>query len=172
VRPPREKGAASRRPRPQELKRPSKFRARKAPAPAAAQNSARATQAPLRAGPGVYIVQMQPGFETIAWSEIVAKIPRAKKLGARTVPERAGMLVFEAPRPEPLGSLRCAEDLFGVIAYRRGFDEATLLEKIRAIVRGCTHLDDALNARVAIVKGARAGKKTALQGGRAAFRRA
>jgi tRNA (guanine6-N2)-methyltransferase len=158
MRTPREKGAASRRPRPQELKRPSKFRERKPPA--LAQNSARATQAPLRAGPGVYIVQMQPGFETITWSEIVARIPKAKKLGTRTVPERAGMLVFEAPRPEPLAALRCAEDLFAVVAYRRGFDsDATLLEKVRAIVRGCTHLDDALNARVAIVKGARAGKK-------------
>ena len=54
----------------------------------------------MRSGPGVYIVQMQPGFESITWSEIVARIPRAKKLGTRTVPERAGMLIFEAPRKE------------------------------------------------------------------------
>ncbi len=114
----------------------------------------------MRAGPGVYIVQTQPGFESIAWSEITSKIPQTKKLGTRTVPERAGMLIFEAPRPAPLGALRCAEDLFAIVAYRHGLgDDATSLDKVRAVIRGCTRLDDALNARVAIVKGARAGKK-------------
>ncbi|HLI80815.1 MAG TPA: hypothetical protein VKV03_12585, partial [Candidatus Binataceae bacterium] len=154
MRQPREKGAAPRRARPQEF---LTHRERKPPA---RENVPRATQAPLHAGPGVYIVQMQPGFESITWSEIVARIPRAKKLGTRTVPERAGMLIFEAPRPEPLGALRCAEDLFAIVAYRRGLDnDDTSLDKVRAMIRGCTHLDDALNARVAIVKGARAGKK-------------
>jgi tRNA (guanine6-N2)-methyltransferase len=108
----------------------------------------------------VYIVQMQPGFESITWSEILARVPNAKKLGTRTVPERAGMLILEASRPQPLASLRCAEDLFAVVAYRRGLtNDTTTLDKVRAMIRGSTHLDDALNARVAIVKGARAGKK-------------
>ncbi len=115
---------------------------------------------PLRAGPGVYIIQTQPGFESIAWSEISSQIPRATKLGTRTVPERAGMIIFEAPKPAPLATLRCAEDLFAIVAYRNSLgDDATLLDKVRATIRGCTHLDEALNARVAIVKGARAGKK-------------
>ena len=68
--------------------------------------------------------------------------------------------IFEAPRAAPLSALRCAEDLFAVVAYRHGLDDdATSLDKVRAAIRGCTHLDEALNARVAIVKGARAGKK-------------
>jgi tRNA (guanine6-N2)-methyltransferase len=175
MRQPREKGAAPRPPRPQKFPRPSAYRERKPPAknlarsltknpaknPApATHNSGRARPAPLRAGPGVYIVQTQPGFESIAWSEITATIPRAKKIGTRTVPARAGMLIFEAPRAAPLSALRCAEDLFAVVAYRHGLDDdATSLDKVRAAIRGCTHLDEALNARVAIVKGARAGKK-------------
>ena len=160
MRQPREKGAAPRPARPQKFPRASTYRERKPLAKDSAQNSARSTQAPLRASPGVYIVQTQPGFESIAWSEITARIPHAKKLGTRTVPERAGMLIFEAPRPAPLGALRCAEDLFAIVAYRHGLsDDATSLDKVRAAIRGCTHLDDALNARVAIVKGARAGKK-------------
>ena len=90
----------------------------------------------------------------------MAQIPHATKLGTRTVPERAGMLIFEASKPAPLASLRCAEDLFAIVAYRRGLgDDATSLDKVRGAIRGCTHLDEALNARVAIVKGARAGKK-------------
>jgi tRNA (guanine6-N2)-methyltransferase len=160
MRQPREKGAAPSRPRPQKFERPVPHRVRKQQVAAPMRNSARATQEPLRAGPGIYIVQTQPGFESIAWSEIIARVPRAKKLGTRTVPERAGMLVFEASRPEPLATLRCAEDLFAVVAYRRGLDnDATSLDKVRAVIRGCTHIDAALNARVAIVKGARAGKK-------------
>jgi tRNA (guanine6-N2)-methyltransferase len=105
-------------------------------------------------------VQTQPGFESIAWSEIVSRIPNAHKLGTRTVPERAGMLVFEARQAGPLRELRCAEDLFSIVAYRRGLDnDKTSLEKVRATVRGSTHLDDALKARVAVVAGVRAGKK-------------
>ncbi|HVN26956.1 MAG TPA: hypothetical protein VMT64_00640, partial [Candidatus Binataceae bacterium] len=76
----------------------------------------------------------------------------------RSVPQRAGMLVFAASRPDLVAALRSAEDLFAVVAYRRGLgNDATSLEKIRNLVRGCTHVDAALNARVAIVKGARAG---------------
>jgi 23S rRNA G2445 N2-methylase RlmL len=165
MRQPREKGAAPRPPRPQKFPRASGFRERKPlaqnfPQKDPAPNSARSTQAPLRAGPGVFIVQTQPGFESIAWRELSAAIPRATRLGTRTVPERAGMLVFEAPKPAPLAALRCAEDLFAIVAYRHGLgDDKTALDKVRAAIRGCTHLDEALNARVAVVKGARAGKK-------------
>jgi len=114
----------------------------------------------LRAGPGVYLAHTQPGLESVAWSEIIARIPNAEKLGTRSVPQRAGMLVFAASRPDLVAALRSAEDLFAVVAYRRGLgNDATSLERIRILVRGCTHVDAALNARVAIVKGARAGKK-------------
>jgi 23S rRNA G2445 N2-methylase RlmL len=163
MRQPREKGAAPRPPRPQKFPKAPTYRERKALAKDSSHSAptrARPTQTPLRAAPGVYIVQTQPGFQSIAWSEIEAQIPRATKLGMRTVPERAGMLIFEAPKPAPLAALRCAEDLFAIVAYRQGLgDDATSLDKVRAAIRGCTHLDDALNARVAIVKGARAGKK-------------
>ena len=157
MRPPRDKGAAPRRARSSQF--PKRFESRER-RPSKREDVSRATPQPLRAGPGVYVVQTQPGFETIAWNEIAARIVNAKKIGTRTVPDRNGMLIVEAPRPELLASLRCAEDLFALVAYRRGLaDDATSLDKIRAIIRGCTHLDDALNARVAIVKGSRAGKK-------------
>lgn len=164
MRQPREKGAAPRPARPQKFPRTSTYRERKSDAKDSSQKRrqdlSRSAQAPLRAGAGVYIVQTQPGFESIAWSEITSQVPRATKLGTRTVPERAGMLIFEAPKPAPLGALRCAEDLFAIVAYRHGLgDDATALDKVRAAIRGCTHLDEALNARVAIVKGARTGKK-------------
>jgi len=157
MRSPRERGAAPRRARPHDFPKRPDFRERKPPE---RRNLARSTLAPLRFGPEVYLIQTQPGFESIAWNEIAARIPNAKKLGTRTVPERNGMLVVEASRPEPLASLRCAEDVFALVSYRRGLiDDATALDRIRAIVRGCTHLDDALRARLAFVKGARAGKK-------------
>jgi tRNA (guanine6-N2)-methyltransferase len=157
MRQPRDRGAAPRRARPLDFPKRPDFRERKPPS---RMEKPRAMQAPLRFGPGVYLVQTQPGFESIAWNEIAARIPDAKKLGTRSVPERNGMLVIEAPKPEPLASLRCAEDVFAIVAYRRGLPgDAASLEKIRAIVRGCTHLDDALHARIAFVKGARAGKK-------------
>jgi hypothetical protein len=164
MRQPREKGAAPRRPRPQKFPEAPSYRERKPFAKESSRksslNASRPAPTPLRAGPGVYIVQTQPGFESIAWSEIATEIPRATKLGTRTVPARAGMLIFEAPKPAPLAAIRCAEDLFAIVAYRQGLgDDATALDKVRAAIRGCTHLDEALNARVVIVKGARAGKK-------------
>ncbi len=164
MRQPRDKGAAPRPARPQKFPSTSTYRERGSLAKDSSQKSAphptRSTQTPLRAAPGVYIVQTQPGFQSIAWSEIAAEIPRATKLGTRTVPERAGMLIFEASKPAPLAALRCAEDLFAIVAYRQGLgDDATSLDKVRGAIRGCTHLDEALHARVAIVKGARAGKK-------------
>src|SRR5579862_8533994 len=157
MRQPRDRGAAPRRARPHDLPKRADFRARKPPE---RRDVPRSTQPPLRFGPNVFLVQTQPGFESIAWNEIAIGIPDAKKLGTRTIPNRNGMLVIEAARPEQLASLRCAEDVFSVVAYRRGFtDDATSLDKVRALVRGCTHLDDALRARLAFVKGARAGKK-------------
>lgn len=120
----------------------------------------RRTQAPLRLGPGAYIVHTQPGFEAVAWSEVESRVPGTRLIALRTTPDRAGMAIFHAPRPDRLGSLRTAEDVFSIVGYRRGLgpDKATL-EKIRAAVRGAPYVEDALIARTRIVPGSRAGRR-------------
>ena len=83
-----------------------------------------------------------------------------KSSGPAPCPSAPGCSSSRRRSPRRWRALRCAEDLFAIVAYRHGLgDDATSLDKVRAAIRGCTHLDDALNARVAIVKGARAGKK-------------
>ena len=162
MRQPRDRGAAPSRSRPPKIRRSesAEVSERKPLAKDGVRDSSRAAPAPLRADPGVYIVQTQPGFESIAWSEIVAQDSAREKTrdAHRARARRDAGLRGVAPRTAR--RVRCAEDLFAIVAYRRGLgDDATSLDKVRAAMRGCTHLDEALNARVAIVKGARAGKK-------------
>jgi tRNA (guanine6-N2)-methyltransferase len=114
----------------------------------------------LRAGRGVYLVHTQPGFEPVAWSEISARVEGARRIGTRSVPDRAGMLVFEAPHPERLASLRTVEDVFAVVAYRRELPaDKSALVRIAATVRGTTHIDDALAARTRVTPGSRSGHR-------------
>ncbi len=114
----------------------------------------------LRAGRDVYIVQTQPGLETIAWEEIADRVEGAKRIGFRTVPERAGMAVFSAPRPDKLSALRLAEDVFALICYRRGLGATSAsLEKIESSVRTALYLEDALHARARLTPGSRAGRR-------------
>ncbi len=115
---------------------------------------------PLRAGRNVYIVQTQPGFESIAWEEVAARVEGARLIGFRTVPERAGMAVFAAPRPDKLSALRTAEDVFAMLSYRRGLGpESGSLDKIESSVRTALYLEDALQARIRITPGTRAGRR-------------
>jgi tRNA (guanine6-N2)-methyltransferase len=110
--------------------------------------------------PGLFAAHTQPGFETVAESEIVARIPGARAAGTRVAPERAGMAFFEAARPDGLGSLRTAEDIFSVVGYRRGFGPGgPALEKIRAVARGAPYVEAALAARVKLFPASRAGRR-------------
>lgn len=78
----------------------------------------------------------------------------------RTVPDRAGMAVFAAPRPDQLANLRTAEDVFSIVGYRRGLSaDKTALDKIRTTVRGATNVDHALAVRIRLVAGARGGRR-------------
>jgi tRNA (guanine6-N2)-methyltransferase len=139
----------------------------------------RGAQAPrsIRLGPAMYVAHTQPGLESIAWSEIAQHEPGAREAGRRMVPERAGMTIFRAPRPEVLGALRCAEDIFALAGYRPGLDpDKSSLDKIRAAAREAPFVQEALEARVRLRRGARAGRRlrfrvVARQSGEHEFRR-
>ena len=120
----------------------------------------RSERSALRAGRDVYIVQTQPGFETLAWEEIAARVEGAQLIGFRTVPGRAGMAVFSAPRPDKLSTLRLAEDVFALLCYRRGLAPTRAsLEKIESSVRTALYLENALHARNKLTPGSRGGRR-------------
>jgi tRNA (guanine6-N2)-methyltransferase len=86
--------------------------------------------------------------------------PGARELGRRNVPERAGITVFTAPRPEALRSLRTSEDLFAVVGYRHGLaSDPSALERIAAIARGAPYVEQALAARTRLMPRARSGRR-------------
>jgi tRNA (guanine6-N2)-methyltransferase len=138
----------------------------------------------IRLVPNLYAAQTQPGFEGVAWSEIAARLgvqagsavmsganaePRKSRedshLGAhevarRLVPDRAGMTIFSAPRPDPLAQIRTAEDIFAIVAHRRGLDNGkAALENVRAATRHAPFVSEALAARVRMLPGSRAGRR-------------
>lgn len=145
--------------------------------PAKREREAHQTRPSLRIGPGTYIAHTQPGFEPVAWSEVEHRIKGARQIALRTTPDRAGMAIFSAPRPDALASIRTAEDLFAVIAYRRGIGpQKEALAKVRAAARSAEFVEDALAARVSIVPGSRTGgrlrfKVVARMAGEHEFRR-
>ncbi len=125
----------------------------------------------LRLGPNVYFAQTQPGFEGVAWQEIADSFPdasgrrydqarRPRELGRRTLPDRASLTIFTAPRPEPLGSLRASEDIFAVVGYRYGLSsEPAGLGQIATIAREAPYVEQALTARTRITPGSRSGHR-------------
>ncbi len=132
----------------------------------------------LRLAPNVYIVQTQPGFEAVAADEIAARHAAAadggspsaadrriiRELGRRVVPERAGIAILSAPRPESLSSARTAEDIFALAGYRAGLSASPKnLEKIREVAREAPYVDAAIAARVRLVPGSRAGRRLAFR---------
>jgi 23S rRNA G2445 N2-methylase RlmL len=70
------------------------------------------------------------------------------------------MYLFSAARPEPLGRLRCAEDLFAVVAYSRprGTREKAL-ENVRGATRAAPYVESALQARVKLMPGSHSGAR-------------
>jgi tRNA (guanine6-N2)-methyltransferase len=150
-----------------------------------ARDSVRPALAPFRLTPNVYVAQTQPGFEAVAWEEIAAAYANratrpataqqdergrtshihdlaptvVRELARRSVPERAGMSIFHASRPEPLRALRTVEDLFAVIDYRPVLDGRTALERITAGVRATPLVAQALATRNRLEPGLRSGHR-------------
>src|SRR5208282_4760110 len=96
----------------------------------------------------------------VAADEIATRISGAREITRRVVPDRAGMTIFFAPAAEKLGVLRTAEDLFGLAGYRAGVGpESAALDKIRAAAREAPLVEAALQARVKVSPGTRAGRR-------------
>ncbi|HKV55265.1 MAG TPA: methyltransferase domain-containing protein [Candidatus Binataceae bacterium] len=140
---------------------------------------------PLRLGPNLYLAHTMPGLEGVAAEEIAARYalatshggradaphtdntardsPRAftvREIGRRSVPDRAGITIFTAPRPEPLGRLRTVEDIFAVVGYRDGLGGKPLtLERILAAARDAPYIAQGLAARSRLMPGVRAGHR-------------
>jgi tRNA (guanine6-N2)-methyltransferase len=93
-------------------------------------------------------------------SEVAARIAGGREIARRFVPERAGWLIFEAPRADDLAGLRTAEDIFALVGYAASIKgERAGLEQIRAMVRGAQYLEDGLRALVIANRGNRAGRR-------------
>jgi tRNA (guanine6-N2)-methyltransferase len=115
---------------------------------------------PISFGPNLYLAHTQPGFEGIAADEIAVRIHGAREITRRAVPDRAGMTIFFAPNASKLNQIRTAEDLFGLAGYRAGLaPETASLDKIRAAAREAPLVEDAVQARVMVSPGARAGRR-------------
>src|SRR5271154_734340 len=115
---------------------------------------------PLRLGANAFVAHTQPGLEVVAWSEIVAKVEGASEIGRRGVPERNGMVIFSAPRPDLLARLRTIEDVFALVGYRRPISaDRTGLEQARTAVRNAPNVEQGLAARVRLMPGRRAGRR-------------
>ncbi len=115
---------------------------------------------PIRFGPNLYIAHTQPGFEGIAADEIGVRIRGAREIARRVVPDRAGLTIFFAPAADKLGAIRTAEDLFGLAGYRPGVGpERAALDKVRAAAREAPLVEAALQARIKVSPGTRAGRR-------------
>jgi tRNA (guanine6-N2)-methyltransferase len=115
---------------------------------------------PLHFRPGLYIVQTQPGFESIAAGEIAARIKGAREAARRVVHDRAGMAIFSAPRAAAFEVLRTPEDLFALAGYRADVRPGRdALDRVRAAARDAPYAAAALDARVRLTPGARAGRR-------------
>ena len=114
----------------------------------------------LHFGPNLFIAQTQPGFESIAWSEIEARVPSAREVARRQVSDRAGLTIFSTSKPELLRSLRCPEDILALAGYRGGIGvESEALDRIRATARDAPFVEEALAARVPFQPTSRAGRR-------------
>jgi tRNA (guanine6-N2)-methyltransferase len=114
----------------------------------------------LKFGPRLFIAHSQPGLEGVVANEVAARIAGGREIARRFVPERAGWLIFEAPRADDLAGLRTAEDIFALVGYAASIKgERAGLEQIRAMVRGAQYLEDGLRALVIANRGNRAGRR-------------
>ena len=142
---------------------------------------------PLSFGPNVYLAQTQPGFESVTWEEIRVRVggvepragsppegapvgvrhrrpapdaSRARELGRRHLPDRAGISIFTALRPESLSSLRTCEDIFAMVGYHWGrIGGPAALGQIAAIARDAPYVGQGLLAHSRLMSGARSGRR-------------
>ncbi len=115
---------------------------------------------PLRLTPNLYSAHTQPGFESIAIDEIRARIPGAREVARRAIPDKAGITIFSAPRADLLARLRTAEDIFAIGGYRAGVGiEPPALDKVRGAAREAPFVADAVAERAHTTPGARAGRR-------------
>lgn len=127
---------------------------------AARQRRPAPSLARLRPVPNTFIAQTQPGFESIAWSEVAARVGAARELGRRQIPGRCGMTIFTAARADSLRRLRTAEDLFALAGYADGIKpERAGLEQVRSAVSAAPWVEQGLRARAALTPGSRSGRR-------------
>jgi len=137
------------------------FRASSRPTSARADDGpARPPPAPLRLRPNLFSAHTQPGFESIAIEEIVARVPGAREVARRGLPDKAGITIFSAPRADVLTRLRTAEDIFAIGGYRAGLGiEPSALDKLRGAAREAPWVAAAAAERAHTIPGARAGRR-------------
>jgi tRNA (guanine6-N2)-methyltransferase len=137
------------------------FRETPRPKPARADDRpARQAPAPLRLAPNLYSAHTQPGFESIAIDEIRARVPGSREVARRSIPDKAGITIFSAPRADLLARLRTAEDIFAIGGYRAGLGiEPPALDKVRGAARDAPFVAAAAAERAQTIPGARAGRR-------------
>jgi tRNA (guanine6-N2)-methyltransferase len=124
-----------------------------------------------------YLVQTQPGFETIAAEEIAARLDGATLRGTRVVADKNGMALLEYPGdPRDLLALRTTEDLFVVVATVPDPPPTAAALRLLRDAAASMPVEQALQA-ARLVRPARGGRGklrfrvVARQVGRAAYRR-
>ena len=140
---------------------PDSQRPRRGPVPPSrSDRSERVAPAPLRLVPGLYAVHTQPGLEIVAASEVTARIARSREVAHRSIPDRAGITIFSAPKADALADLRTPEDVFTVVGYRAGLGgEPPALDKVRGVARDAPFVGAGLSDRALITPGSRAGRR-------------
>jgi tRNA (guanine6-N2)-methyltransferase len=137
------------------------FREHPRPKPVrAAVRPVRQAPAPLRLAPNLYSAHTQPGLESIAIEEIIARVTGAREVARRSIPDKAGITIFSAPRADLLARLRTAEDIFAIGGYRAGLGiEPPALDKLRGAAREAPFVAAAAAERAHTIPGARAGRR-------------
>jgi SAM-dependent methyltransferase len=114
----------------------------------------------LKLGPDLVIAHTQPSFEGIAIREAVSRIAGVREAGRRSIADRNGMALLRAEQPEALARMRCAEDLFSVVGYRRPLStDEEGLEQARRVARQAPLVEAALRHRVLMTPGSRSGQR-------------
>jgi 23S rRNA G2445 N2-methylase RlmL len=84
----------------------------------------------------------------------------AREIAWRTVPDRVGISIFTAPRPDLLSQVRSAEDIFTLVGYRHASVSRPLdLDHVRAAAREAPYFEAGLTALVRMLPGRRGGHR-------------
>jgi tRNA (guanine6-N2)-methyltransferase len=114
----------------------------------------------LKVTPDIVIVHTQPGLESVAIREALARGPRIREVGRRSIAERNGMALVAVDLPQALARMRCAEDLFALAGYLRPLASTEEgLEQARKMARNAPFVETALARRVVVTPGSRSGRR-------------